>query len=200
MPLQILLTTSCLRASYKAAQNVLYLDWQGPLTLSAVQVASAQVAQLVLARRYPRVLICTQQVQTVGCDVATWLAPAIMPGLCLLGTSQVAWVYHDSVDGKALARCFSAPITCKTCLCTDTATAVAWLATQPIEPATTPRPAAEINRLRRVVRVLQWKTLVLLARHPLWLVAECGPETATARATRPLAAGLSAANELVAVR
>jgi hypothetical protein len=175
MPSQLLFVTSCLRASYKPAQNILYLDWQGSLTLSAVQVASAQVAQLGLTRRYPRVLIRTQHVRAVGYDVANWLAPSVLPGLCLLGASQVAWVYQDSLEGAALARCFSAGLTLPTCLFTDNTSAVAWLTTQPSEQAA--RPASETTRLQRVVRVFQWRVLVQLARHPLWLLVEAGVES-----------------------
>ena len=180
MPSQLLFVTSCLRASYKPSQNVLYLDWQGSLTLSAVQVASAQVAQLGLAQRYPRVLIGTQHVRAVGYDITNWLAPSILPGLCLLGASQVAWVYQDSLEGAALARCFSAGLTLLTCLFTDTALAVAWLTTQPSEQALW--PASEATRLRRVVRVFQWKVLVQLAQHPLWLLAESGIGASSSKA------------------
>jgi len=168
MASQSLLTTSCLHAWYEAGSDVLHLEWRGRVTLSAVQTASIQLAQLALARRYTRVLICTYHVQAVGYEVAGWLAPRLLPGVRLLGTTHLAWVCPTSLDGVALAQSLCAGLTLPTHLFADTPPAEEWLRSCPATPAERPYSATEATRVHRVVRAWQWKVLTSLSRHPLW--------------------------------
>ena len=171
MPSQSLFTTPCLHAWYETAGDVLHLDWQGLLTLSATQSASMQVAQLALARRYARVLICTHQVRAIGPEVADWLALRLPPGLGLLGTHCLAWVCPVSPGGAVLARSLSAGLTLSSRLFMDTAAAVAWLQDCPSEHQRHPQPVVELTRLHRLLKVWQWQVISAMARNPSWLLA-----------------------------
>jgi hypothetical protein len=175
MPSQSLFTSPCLHAWYEAAADILHLDWQGRITLSAVQVASVQVAQLALVRRYARVLICTRQVQAVGQEVAGWLALRLPLGLSLLGTHCLAWVCPVLREGTTLAQSLTAGLPLASRLFTDTAAAEGWLHScsgqQAAHPAY-PQPVLEDSRLRRLVGAWQWQVLKMLVRHPLWPLAE----------------------------
>ncbi len=174
MPSRSLFSTPCLHAWHEAASDVLHLDWQGRVTLGAVQAASAQVAQLALARRYAHILICTRQVQAVGPEVAAWLAPRLRPGLSLLGAHCLAWVCPMAREGaalKALVQRLATELPLLSRLFIDAAAALAWLRSCPSEQGTYPQPVVDATRLRRIVGVWQWRILAALARNPGWLLA-----------------------------
>lgn len=180
MPSHSLLTTPCLHAWHEADDDILHLDWQGRVTLSTVQVASVQVAQLALARRYAQVLICTRQVQAVAQEVATWLAPRLPLGLGVLGTHCLAWVCPVLREGATLAQSLSVGLPLVSRLFTDTAAAEGWLQSCPGQPAGYPQPTLDDARLRRLLGVWQWRVLGALARHPLWpLTQEAGGQQPT---------------------
>jgi hypothetical protein len=168
---QSLVTTPCLHVWHDTAGDILHLDWQGRLTLSATQAASMQVAQLALARRYARVLICTLQVQAVGQDVADWLAPRLRPGLRLLGTHCLAWVCPVAPEGAALAQSLNTGLTLSSRLFIDTAAAVAWLQDCPREHQGYPQPVVESTRLNRLLKLWQWQVLTSMARSSSWLLS-----------------------------
>jgi hypothetical protein len=172
---QSLLSTCGLHAWHEADSDVLHLEWRGRVTRSLAQMASIQVAQLAIARRYPRILICTNHVQAVGNEVAGWLASRLLPGLCLLGAHHLAWVCAPSRDNVALAHSLSVGLTLPTRLFADTASAEAWLRSSPDTPVAHPYSATEARRVRRTVGAWQWQVLTALARHPFWpLIREAG--------------------------
>lgn len=178
MPLQLVLETPCLRACHEAANDILFLEWQECVTLSAVQVASCQLAQLTAARPYRRVLVSTQHVGRIGREVPAWAVRSLLPGLRLMGVEHLAWVSSSSLEVLRLAdhliRQFP---TTQGSLFADVEHAVNWLRQQAaatLSPPAVARPASEARRLHRVVQVVNWQVLTRLARHPLWPVVEGG--------------------------
>ncbi|MVN77811.1 hypothetical protein GO988_15880 [Hymenobacter sp. HMF4947] len=104
MQLHLLSKTPCLSIYYDSKNNWLFLDWEGELTLPAVQVACVELARCFLHRPYPRVLNNNTQVTGVSWSVATWLVREFLPHLPLAGVEQVAWVSSASLLGRNMVQ------------------------------------------------------------------------------------------------
>ncbi|MGI4762528.1 MAG: STAS/SEC14 domain-containing protein [Janthinobacterium lividum] len=83
--------------------NWLYIEWEGELTLAAVQYACLEVAQCYVKHSYPRVLNNDAQITNLPREVAPWLAKHFFPNLKLAGIEQLAWVHAPTVRGLSHA-------------------------------------------------------------------------------------------------
>ncbi|MGI4886217.1 MAG: hypothetical protein ACRYFR_14775 [Janthinobacterium lividum] len=104
MRLQLLRETNCISIYYDSLNEWLFLDWEGELTLPAVQAACLEVAYCFLPRPYARVLNSNAQVTGMSWSVAAWLAAEFLPHLALAGITQVAWVYSPSLRGRSVVQ------------------------------------------------------------------------------------------------
>jgi hypothetical protein len=104
MNLHPLFQTSCLSAHYDLRNDWLYLDWQGELTLPAVQQACMALANCYLQRPYSHILNSNEQVTGVNWNVALWLATEFLPHMSLAGIQHVAWIYSPSLRGQHLVH------------------------------------------------------------------------------------------------
>jgi hypothetical protein len=104
MRLHLLRQTTCLTVYYDLRNDWLYLDWQGDLTLSAVQQACLALADCYLHRPYTRVLNSNEQVTGISWSVAAWLATEFLPHMPLAGIEYVAWIYSSSLQGHSLVH------------------------------------------------------------------------------------------------
>lgn len=171
MPLALLFATPTLNASYDATSELLVLDWYGPVTLPAVQVASVQLAQFLLTRRYERVLVNTPQAKAVGPEIAQWVRHHLLPGLLQAGIQRVAWLNSvPPANGPFTPPVRSRLPAAQLRFFTEVTQATAWLHRLPeVFPPTAPGAGAlQVARLRRGVTLLHWRVLTALARHPLW--------------------------------
>ncbi len=104
MNLHPLFQTTCLSAQYDLRNDWLYLDWQGELTLPAVQQACLALASCYLQRPYSHILNSNEQVTGVSWNVAVWLATDFLPHMSLAGIEHVAWIYSPSLRGQNLVH------------------------------------------------------------------------------------------------
>jgi hypothetical protein len=104
MHLHLLATTAHLTIYYDSGNDWLFLDWQGELTLAAVQEACVEVGYCLLKRPYSRVLNSNVQVTNVSLSVAAWLVTELMPHLSLAGIDYMAWVGSSSLRGLSVAQ------------------------------------------------------------------------------------------------
>ncbi|MFD1872741.1 hypothetical protein [Hymenobacter bucti] len=104
MNLHLLRQTSCLAVYYDLSNDWLYLDWQGDVTLPAVQQACLELAACYLERPYSHVLNNNEQLTGISWNVATWLATDFLPYMTLAGIEHVAWVYSPSLRGYNLVH------------------------------------------------------------------------------------------------
>ena len=104
MQLHLLSKTTCLAIYYDSKNNWLFLDWEGELTLPAVQVACVELGRCFLHRPYPRVLNNNTQVTGVSWSVASWLVREFLLHLPLAGVEQVAWISSSSLLGRNMAQ------------------------------------------------------------------------------------------------
>ena len=99
MQLHPLFTLSQVTVSFDAANDWLYVEWAGELTLPVVKRACVELAHCLLERPYPRVLNCNAQVTDVSLEVGAWLACHFMPHLRLAGIRQLAWISSPTLPG-----------------------------------------------------------------------------------------------------
>jgi hypothetical protein len=104
MQFHLLATTACLTIYYDSGNEWLFLDWQGELTLAAVQEACVEVGYCLLQRPYPRVLNSNAQVTNVSLSVAAWLMTELTPHLKLAGVEHLAWVGSPALRGRSVAQ------------------------------------------------------------------------------------------------
>lgn len=104
MRLQLLRETACVSIYYDSLNEWLFLDWEGELTLPAVQTACLEVAHCFVPRPYARVLNSNAQVTGMSWSVAAWLATEFLPHLALAGIAQVAWVCSPSLRGRSVVQ------------------------------------------------------------------------------------------------
>jgi hypothetical protein len=69
-----------------------FVDWEGDLTLHAVQHTCLEIARCFLDKNYSRVLNSNAQVASVSWEVSKWLGSEFLPALRLTGVEQMAWV------------------------------------------------------------------------------------------------------------
>ncbi|QNE38613.1 hypothetical protein F1C16_03115 [Hymenobacter sp. NBH84] len=128
MEQELLLATSNVKAYYDHANNWLYLDWHGEITLNSVRSNCLQLARCFLIRRYKRILNDNTNVAKVTPEVAPWLANEFLPHLRLLGIEYVAWIcspdMHIQNDTEIALEKLTSPVVA---LFDDMATAYEWL-------------------------------------------------------------------------
>ena len=100
MELQLLQETPNVSIYYDCANQWLFLDWRGDLTLALVQDSCLAVAQYFLDAPYSRILNSNTGVTSMAHNVPTWLAREFLPYLRLAGIKHVAWVYSPSLRVK----------------------------------------------------------------------------------------------------
>ena len=83
--------------------NWLYIEWEGTLTLPALQYACLEVAECFVKHAYPRVLNNDSQLDSLPLEAAPWLAKHFFPHLQQAGIKQLAWVHAPTVRGLAHA-------------------------------------------------------------------------------------------------
>ena len=128
MNLYLLRQLDCLTVHYDLRNDWLFLDWQGEMTLPAVQQACLAVADCYLKRPYTHVLNNNEQVTGVSWSVAAWLATDFLPLMTLAGIEQLAWIYSSTLPGFSAVQTVlnwlpNSPIT----TFDNIADAVAWL-------------------------------------------------------------------------
>lgn len=104
MTLHLLRSTPTLAIYYDSWNEWLFADWQGELTLAAVQEACLELGECLLQRPYARVLNSNTQVTTAQWEVATWLAEEFFPYLSLAGVERLAWVCAPNLRGRNIAH------------------------------------------------------------------------------------------------
>jgi len=104
MHLHLLRQSACLSIYYDSHNDWLYLDWKGELTLTAVQVACAELGACFLHRPYARVLNSNLQVTNVHWAVAAWLACEFLPHVKLAGIEHIAWICSPSLRGRNMVQ------------------------------------------------------------------------------------------------
>ncbi len=163
MNLQSLFTTPNVSVYFDAANNWLFLEWEGDLTLARVQAACREIAQCYLIKSYDRILNSNLRVTSATTDITGWLASTFMPALDLAGVRQLAWVLAPTLCGRTvvldtLARCQHMGIN----LFEDVEGAVSWL--QQNRPYAAPgsslgylapRPSAETRMREHFQRMTQ---------------------------------------------
>ena len=100
MNLQLLQETSNVSIYYDHANQWLFLDWRGDITLALAQDSCLAVAQRFLATSHTRVINSNTGVTSMDHDVPAWLAREFLPYLRLAGIKHVAWVYSPNLRVK----------------------------------------------------------------------------------------------------
>ena len=104
MNLTLLRQLPQLSVYYDSWNNWLFLDWQGELTLAAVQGACLALARCCGPRIYPRVLNSNAQVTDISRSVSAWLSLEFLPCLKQAGVEQLAWVRSASPAGQSMVQ------------------------------------------------------------------------------------------------
>lgn len=157
MNLQHLCSATHAEVYLDRANNWVFVDWQGELTLLAVQHTCLSIARCFLAHYYPRVLNSNEQVTSVSCEVASWLASEFLPALTLIGVEQMAWVAPPALRARNnVLNTLNLFPHIAISLFDDVEAAVAWLqqtAPAPLGPGCTPpsRLYADELKLRYLV-------------------------------------------------
>ena len=110
MSLHYLRSTPYVSIYFDDADNWLFTEWEGDLTLDRVQLGCLEIAHCYLYQAYPRILNSNLRVTSVTPDIAGWLASVFMPTLELAGVKQLGWVLSPTLCGRNLvldtmARC-----------------------------------------------------------------------------------------------
>jgi hypothetical protein len=100
MNLQHLCSALCAEVYFDKANNWIFVDWVGELTLETVQHTCLGIARCFLDHFYPRVLNSNAQVTSVTWEVSQWLASDFLPALSLTGVEQMAWVVPPSLRAR----------------------------------------------------------------------------------------------------
>ena len=129
MNLQQLCAASHVTVYFDAWNTWLYVDWEGDLTLPAVQQACLEMAHCFTTHAHSRVLCNNANLTSVDWNVAPWVVQHFLPYLRLAGIEQMAWVYAPGERGRDVAReairCL--PATLSVALFSEVEQAVAWL-------------------------------------------------------------------------
>jgi hypothetical protein len=103
MNLKFLCSAPHVTIYFDSWNNWLYVEWEGELSLQAVQYACLEVAQCFVKHAYPRVLSSDAQVTSLPWEAVPWLTTHFFPYLELAGIEQLAWVHAPIVRGLSLA-------------------------------------------------------------------------------------------------
>lgn len=104
MNLTLLRQTRHLAIYYDSWNNWLFLDWQGKLTLGAVQQGCLAIVSCCCDHPYQRVLSSNALVTGVALNVTAWLGLEFLPHLQQIGVEQIAWVRAVSGADRRLAN------------------------------------------------------------------------------------------------
>ena len=99
MNLQHLCSAPHVTVYFDSWNNWLYIEWEGALTLPAVQYACLEVAQCFVQHAYPRVINNDSQITSLPLETASWLGKHFFPYLKQAGIEQLAWVHGCTVRG-----------------------------------------------------------------------------------------------------
>ena len=128
MNLQPLCTSVHVSVYFDTANNWLFIDWHGDLTLAKVQLACLELAHCYLSHSYPRVLNSNAQVLSITPDVSDWLVSTFMPALDMAGVQQMAWVFPPQLrDRNSVLDTFTRFPHMAISLFDDVEDAVSWL-------------------------------------------------------------------------
>jgi len=110
MELQFLCSTPHVSVYFDAANNWLFIEWEGDVTLADVQLGCLEIAHCFLNTSYARILNSNLRITSVTPDIAGWLSGVFMPALELAGVQQLGWVLSPTLCGRnlvldTLARC-----------------------------------------------------------------------------------------------
>lgn len=126
---------------FDVANDWLYLEWEGDLTLSVVKQACVQLAHCLLARPYARILNSNVQVTGVDLEVGAWLACHLLPHLRTAGIEQLAWICAPTLPGLNMVQTVLSWLPkLQVTIFTDLEDGVHWL--QRYQPAVGAAPAA----------------------------------------------------------
>ena len=154
MPLHLLHDTPPVAIYHDVANDWLFADWRGTLSLEQVQAGCLTIAQCFLERSYARVLNSNCDVVSMSADTPQWLARDYLPHLGLAGIEYLAWVCAPSLLLKHLAnesvRRLQTPTVA---LFDDVADAYAWLRLQHPHPEAAAQAAADIQQAQLHDRV-----------------------------------------------
>lgn len=148
----LLLTETPHLSLYEDAENGwLYMDWQGHLTLPAIQQSCLLISQHFLQRSYTKALNDNTNVLSMAPDVSPWLATEFLPYTVLGGIQFIAWVYSPSMSTQTYTDIalfnLEAPVVA---LFSDTASACGWLMT-----ARFPTPTPETPETQKMLQELR---------------------------------------------
>lgn len=152
----LLHNTPSVAVYHDAANDWLFADWRGALTLAQVQAGCLALASCFLKRPYARVLNSNCDVVSISPEAAPWLAREFLPHLDLAGIEYLAWVCAPSLLLQHFAeesvRRLQAPAVV---VFDDLAGAYAWLQRTHRDPAEpNPPGAARPEQLRQRVVAL----------------------------------------------
>jgi hypothetical protein len=159
MNLQHLCSAMCAEVYFDKANNWIFVDWVGELSLETVQHTCLGIARCFLDHFYPRVLNSNAQVMSVSWEVSQWLASDFLPALSLTGVEQMAWVVPPMLRARnRILDTVNLFPHIAISLFDDVEAAVAWLQqTAPAQPvASTPsipqgRHFTDEQKLRHIV-------------------------------------------------
>lgn len=156
MNLKLLCSAPQVTIYFDSWNNWLFIEWEGALTLPAVQYACLEVAECFVEHAYPRVLNSNAQVTEMAPEVMPWLTKYLLPYLELAGIKQFAWVQAPIMLAMGLGvQVFEQLPHLNIGVFADLEGATSWL--QQSNPAYTgghvplPRPATESPLLAQTV-------------------------------------------------
>lgn len=103
MNLKLLCATPHVNVYFDSWNNWLYVEWEGVLTLPAVQYACLEVAECFVEHAYSRVLNDDSQITSLPPEVAPWLSNHFFPHFTMAGIKQLAWVHAPHLRGLTYA-------------------------------------------------------------------------------------------------
>lgn len=171
MLLHQLCTAPHVTISYDAHNDWLYIEWEGYLTLAAVQYACVEVAHCYLEHAYPRVLNSNALVTGIDHEVESWLATNFLPNLGVAGVEQLAWVQSPTLRSRTIAQHAAerAPQQVYLALFNDVEEAVGWLQQAHFSPTREARDGSPLppagGKLARVVEGFTQHLKEHLAEH-----------------------------------
>lgn len=149
--LRMLHNTPSVAVYHDAANDWLFADWRGALTLEGVQAGCLTLASCFLERPYARVLNNNCDVESISPEAAPWLAGEFLPHLGLAGIEYLAWVCAPRLllqhFAEEAVRRLQAPTVA---VFDDVAAAYAWLQRAHLENAAPPGAAQPAHLHRRV--------------------------------------------------
>ncbi|HEX8327183.1 MAG TPA: hypothetical protein VF629_06565 [Hymenobacter sp.] len=140
--LKLLYDTAPVAVYYDKANDWLFADWRGTLTLKQVQAGCLTLARCFLKRSYARVLNSNCDVVSISPEAAPWLAGEFLPHLGLAGIKYLAWVCAPNLLLQHFANEAVRPLSATVVVFDDLAGAYAWLQRAHLVSGAVPHEAA----------------------------------------------------------